>query len=46
MKECCGKCKYHKPQGKDVFVCDNEDSDGYGLETNYDDCCEEFEERE
>jgi len=31
---------------KDTFICGNEDSEGYGLETQYDDCCEEFEERE
>ena len=28
------------------FMCDNENSEGYGLSTAYDDCCEEFEERE
>lgn len=44
--ECCGNCKYHRPMAKDTFMCDNEDSEGYGLETHYDDFCEEFEERE
>ena len=31
---------------KDTFVCDNEESEGYGLETSYDDYCGEFEEKE
>jgi len=31
---------------QDTFMYDNEDREGYGLETQYDDCCEEFEERE
>ncbi len=43
--ECCGNCKYHRPMAQDTFMCDNEDSEGYGLETQYDDFCEEFEER-
>lgn len=45
MDNCCGNCKHHKPMSKDEFVCDNESSEGYGLSTAYDDCCEEFEER-
>ena len=43
--EYCGKCKYHKPVSEDTFICDNEDNEGYALETAYDDCCDEFEER-
>lgn len=43
--ECCGNCKYHKAVEKDTFVCQNEGSEGYALETAYDDCCEEFEEK-
>lgn len=46
MNECYGNCKYHKPMAKDTFVCDNEESEGYGLETSYDDYCGEFEEKE
>lgn len=49
-KECCGTCSYHKPAwetGKLAgYSCTNEDSDGYGLSTAYDDRCEEWEERE
>ncbi len=44
--ECCGKCKYYKKLGEDTFICQNDKSDGYALETMHDDCCEEFEERE
>lgn len=44
--QCCGKCLYHKPMAQDEFMCDNENSEGYGLSTVYDDCCGEFEERE
>jgi hypothetical protein len=28
------------------FVCDNEESENYGCETGYDDCCIDHEERE
>ena len=44
--QCCGQCRHHKPMAQDEFMCDNENSEGYGLSTAYDDCCEEFEERE
>lgn len=44
--ECCGNCKYHRPMAQDAFMCDNEDSEGYGLETVYDDYCDCYEERE
>lgn len=46
MDELCGNCKYHLPMAQDTFVCDNEESEGYGLETSFDDYCEFFEERE
>lgn len=41
--ECCGTCRYHKPMAGDEFTCDNEESEGYGLSTAYDDHCEEYE---
>lgn len=44
--ECCGTCTYHVPMAASEFCCDNEDSDGYGLSTVYEDCCEEYEGRE
>lgn len=45
-EQCCGDCRWHKRIARHEFVCDNENSEGYGLSTAYDDCCEEFEERE
>lgn len=41
--QCCGQCLHHKPMEQDEFMCDNENSEGYGLSTVYDDCCMEFE---
>ena len=47
MKEtqCCGQCWHHKYTVLGEFVCDNEESEAYGLSTLYDDICENFEER-
>ena len=42
--ECCGKCKYHEYEDTDGWVCVNPDSDYCGW-TEYNDYCEEFEER-
>lgn len=42
-KVICGKCKYHDRSGSEWY-CDNEDSEYYGCETNYDDSCEDGEE--
>lgn len=36
---CCGTCAYHNPIA-DEWCCDNEDSEGYWLNTAYDDYCE------
>ena len=44
--QCCGNCKYHKSVSKDIFICKNEYSEGYALETAYDDYCEDYEEKE
>lgn len=47
MNECCGNCKYNKyVKFTDDYICDCEDSDGYGLSTAFDDYRGEFEERE
>lgn len=43
-KECCGVCKYHKKEDGE-WTCTNEDSEAYGLETHYQDTCEEYESR-
>lgn len=46
-RKCCGNCIYNIPMPLDEFMCDNENSEGYGLSTAYDDCCEDgFEEAE
>ena len=49
----CGECKYNKrdfskPQnsGYAEFCCCNEDSDCYGIQTMYDDSCDDFEEKD
>lgn len=39
--QCCGLCRYHKYMALGEFVCDNQDSECYGLSTHYDDVCEE-----
>lgn len=43
--QCCGTCRHHKPFVGE-FGCDNEESEGYGLATQYDDYCEEYELKE
>ena len=43
--QCCGTCRFHKPFA-DEWGCDNEESEAYGLETAYDDFCEEYDEKE
>lgn len=45
-KKCCGTCAYNKPQYQNVFTCDNEESDYYGLETEYNEYCMDYEEEE
>lgn len=45
MDAICGNCKWHIPIEKE-WTCDCEESEGYGLSTQYDDACECFEERE
>ena len=47
----CGRCKYNKLcivafSSRAAWVCDNEDSDNYGLYTAYNDRCEEGEAKE
>lgn len=47
MNQCCGTCKYHEPESIDVgWVCVNPESEYYTDWTEYNDCCEEYEERE
>lgn len=44
-KQCCGACVFHKYFDGE-WNCANEDSEAYGLSTDYNDYCEEYEERE
>ena len=47
MENICGNCKYNKcDYGYASFSYNNEESEYYGLETEYEDSCEDFEERE
>lgn len=46
---CCGTCKYHVPSevpGDGDWVCDNAESEYYGIETGNADGCMDYEERE
>lgn len=40
----CGKCIWHICNGTD-WVCSCDESEAYGLETDYTDVCEEFHDR-
>jgi len=44
MEKKCGKCKYHRFEEVD-WMCCCLDSDRCGEYTDYDETCEEFEER-
>lgn len=45
----CGTCRFNKPSWETGhlcgFHCTNEDSEAYGLDTAYDDSCEEWEDK-
>lgn len=41
----CGNCKFTKLFYGE-WTCSNEDSEAYGLSMDYNDYCEEYEERE
>lgn len=48
-EKCCGTCKYHVPgevPGEEDWICNNGESEYYGLETGYSDECMDYEERE
>lgn len=42
--ENCGHCVHHRKQYDD-WVCTNPDAEAYGEPTEYEDSCEDFEER-
>lgn len=45
MDKCCGTCAHHLPMPLNEWVCDNEESENYGLETGYEDSCLDHESR-
>ena len=45
MKEICGMCKYHRQDENGEWICTCVDSDLCGVETEYDYCCAEYEDR-
>lgn len=47
----CGTCKWHKVLSASLsnyeeWVCNNEDSEFYALASEYDETCEDWEEKE
>lgn len=48
-EKCCGTCTWHKPSWKtghlQGYHCTNEESEGYGLQTDYEDECMDWEEK-
>ena len=43
---CCGTCKHHRHGDEDEWLCANEDSINFTEETDYNDACADWEERE
>ena len=46
MEQICLKCAYRIPMADGEFVCDNEESEGYGVSVTGDDGCVCFQEKE
>lgn len=45
--KCCGKCEFNKYDRENKeFSCNCDESEMYGLPTEYRDCCEEFVEKD
>jgi hypothetical protein len=42
-KETCGQCRWHKRTGTDCYICENEDSENYAMETLHDETCDDFQ---
>ena len=46
MEQCCGTCKYHRyEETSQGYVCCNDQSEYLADWTEYEDVCEEYEER-
>ena len=43
-EEICGKCIHHRKRNEE-WICDNPESECYGCYTEYNDSCNDFEER-
>lgn len=47
MKECCGTCEYNcYDYSPNQFYCGNENSEMAGALTDYDDTCDEWQEKD
>ena len=46
MEQCCGTCKFHRTNDSGEWVCINDLSEYYALETEYSDGCVDYEGRE
>ena len=44
-EEICGNCKYHRTDDTGEWICNNHDGEYFGLETDYEDTCPDYEER-
>lgn len=47
MKRCCGTCESHCfSEDVDEWVCTNSEAECFGIWTDYDDCCDDYEPKE
>ena len=42
--ECCRSCMHHAPQAENEHMCNNEQSQAFGLSTQNEDYCVEYSE--
>ena len=42
MEQCCGTCKFHRTDDNGEWVCANDLSEYYALETDYSDGCVDY----
>lgn len=43
--ECCGTCKWHRTDDFGDWICNNPGSECYGCVTEYNDICDNWEDR-
>ena len=46
MEQCCGTCKFHRTDDNGEWVCTNDLSEYYALETEYSDMCVDWDGRD